>query len=214
MIRVIALASACLTATAGIALADYTTWKIDRGWDVTFYEDFKGCFASKTFENGTTFYIGYDYSIEEPTMDVIIMNDNWSSLQVEQNYGVILNFGDETPWNLTMTAYDYEGTPGLTIYQQAQGGKVDLFRQEFRRESNMVWRYNGTELGNFSLAGSTWAMNQVEECQISWLAKGILDETAEGDDPFARSADPFSQNVDPFADADEGATIIPASTDA
>ncbi len=197
MFRFAAMTAALALCAATAVRADYTVWKIERGWDISYYSEQIGCMASRQFDDGTMFFIGYDYSIEVPSLDVILMNENWASLVPDQDYDVQLFFGDETPWDVPMSAHDFGGVMGLAAYQDAKGAQADLFRLEFKRESGMEWVYNGRTLGTYSLKGSTWAMNEVEACQKSWLDKGVRDDLfGDAKDPFASPVDPA--RADPF----------------
>ncbi len=189
----IALSLAALV-VASPALAEPTIWREVGGWDISYYPSQEGCIAMTEFEDGTFFFIGYDFSITEPTLDVILMDDRWQSIEADKEYSVQLFFGDEAPWSITMNGQDFDGTPGLSAYQSAYGDQADLFIAEFQRELTMDWQFQGRSLGQFSLRGSRQAMDEVQACQNSYLEA----RDADGTDPFATNAS-AAATEDPFA---------------
>lgn len=192
-VRII-LASALLAIGLAPAVSAQTTvWKKVRGWDVSFYPSLEGCTALKVFDGGFSFFIGFDFSITEPTLDVTLMNDNWGSIEDGKEYEIKVYFGDETPWTLQMDGTDFDGTPGLTFYVDAFDDQTQLFIDEFQREASMEWMFGSRSLGKFSLSGSTAAFQEVLACQSSFLE--AREKLA---DPFAGSSS--GQSSDPFAD--------------
>ena len=185
------LALAALVFLPQTALAEITEWSRIGQWEVDFYSGPKGCLAMKHFEN-TTFFIGFDTTENSFDLDVTLMNENWKSIRDGEDYEISVTFGDETPWPFTMTGVMYGGTPGLTIYSEAQSDAAKLFMEEFMRENNMLWRYDNIELGNFSLRNSRRALTDVMACQDSYQA--AIESVS---DPFSftstRSSDPFAQ---------------------
>ena len=173
--------------------AQATLWKEVRGWDISFYPSFEGCTALKVFDGAFSFFIGFDFSITEPTLDVTLMNDNWGSIEDGKEYEIKVYFGDETPWTLQMDGADFDGTPGLTFFVDAFDDQTRLFLDEFQRETSMEWMFGSRSLGRFSLSGSRAAFEEVLACQSSFLeAREKLN------DPFAGGSG--SQSNDPFAD--------------
>jgi len=72
---------------------------------------------------------------------------------------------------------------------------ADLFIDEFQRETRMVWNFQGSELGRYTLRGSRRAFDEVIACQRSYFdALGA----SQGSDPFATSGN--NKSKDPFAD--------------
>ena len=178
--------------TATAAHAEVTLWKKVSGWDVSFYPSIKGCQAYTTFEQGTSFFIGFDASDDVMYLDVTLMDERWRSIESGKEYEISAKFGDETAWNLDMLGKDYGGKPGLNILVRVDNDKADLFAEEFQRETRMSWRYAGEPLGIFTLKGSRRAFQEVMACQRSYFQ--AVNSTGSGD-PFARgdASDPFSR---------------------
>lgn len=190
----LALAVALMTSQSATAQDETTIWAEFDGWDVSYYPAQAGCMASTQFQSGTIFFIGYDFSIAEPTLDIILMDERWKSIEAEKEYPIKLYFGDETPWNATMTGRDFDGLPGLTLYQDAFSDEAELFVTEFRRELSMDYQFKGRSLGNYPLRGSTKAMDAVTACQEHY--NDASNHSAS--DPFASPTSETSSD-DPFA---------------
>ena len=181
-----ALAAACLT---GPAAADTIHWKSVSGWDISFYPGAEGCQAFAVFEQDTAFFIGFDSTENQLSLDLTLLDQRWSSLEQDKNYEVSVQFGNESPWTVTMTGLAVDGYPGLHILINAGSDKAALFVEEFQRKTFMEWTYQGNLLGRFTLRGSRKAFDEVIRCQRSYS------------EAKASQSDPFStKKNDPFAD--------------
>jgi len=176
-------------ATSGTA--ETIDWKTVGGWDISFYPGSSGCQAFATFEDDTAFFIGFDNSDNELSLDVTLLDQRWTSIEANKEYSIKLRFGNESPWTLEMDGIQTENYPGLNIMIDASSDEADLFINEFQRETKMEWMFNGTLLGRFTLRGSRRAFDEVIACQRSYFE--ALSSQA---DPFATSgtgkSDPFS----------------------
>ncbi len=169
--------------------ADTVHWKTVSGWDVSFYPGAEGCQAFAIFEQDTAFFIGFDTTDNQLSLDLTLLDQRWSSLEAGQNYDVSVQFGRESPWTVSMTGLSIDGYPGLHILIDAGSDKAALFVEEFQRKTFMEWTYQGSLLGRFTLKGSRRAFEEVVSCQKSYNAA-----KSSQDDPFA------SGKKDPFAD--------------
>lgn len=185
-----ALAALAVAATAGAAMADPVDWKSVGGWDISFYPNSEGCQAFALFEEDTAFFIGFDSTYNELSLDVTLLNERWGSIEAGKEYEIGVKFGDETPWSVEKNGLQSDGYPGLNLMINAGSDQAELFIAEFQRETSMTWSYDGVELGRFTLRGSRRAFDEVINCQ-----KSYFDAKSSQSDPFAASAsksDPFS----------------------
>jgi len=174
-----AVAAAVLAGLAAVAPAgaDTILWKKVGNWDVSYYEEQRGCLASVGFQRGSTFFIGFDGSNRELLGDVTIMDDAWQSIKSGVNYNIEARFGNSR-WDLDMVGVNFGGTPGL-LMNPSLDDDFERFTEDFMRAINMKWSYRGAELGDYNLNGSRAAFNAAVECQRYYLEGG-----AGGSDPF------------------------------
>ena len=188
------LLTAALIAGATVAPADIIDWKTVDGWDISFYPGSAGCQAFALFEENTAFFIGYDSTENQLSLDVTILDESWASIEDGTEYPIKLRFGDESAWTLNMDGVRLDGYPGLNIMIDATSAEARLFIEEFQHERSMEWRYQKTVLGRYTLSGSRKAFDEVIACQRSYTQAMTSDA-----DPFAASpasdsdSDPFSQ---------------------
>ncbi|KUJ76922.1 hypothetical protein AVO45_10555 [Ruegeria marisrubri] len=183
------LAALAVAAMAGAASADPVDWKSVGGWDVSFYPNSEGCQAFALFEEDTAFFIGFDSTFNELSLEVTLMDERWGSIEAGKEYQIGVKFGDETPWSLGMEGLQTDGFPGLRLMIDAGTDEADLFVKEFQRETSMTWNYGDAVLGRYTLRGSRRAFDEVVNCQLSYL-----EAKSSQSDPFAAS------NSDPFSD--------------
>ncbi len=180
-------ASLALGTTA--ATAEVIDWKTIGGWDISFYPDSEGCQAFAVFERNTAFFIGFDGTDNQLTLDITLLDQRWSSIEEGRQYDVSVKFGNESPWNLSMDGLNTDGYPGLNIMIDAGNDQASLFVEEFQRETRMEWTFKGALLGRYTLKGSRRAFDEVINCQRSYAAA------------VSSQSDPFSKKKsDPFAD--------------
>ncbi len=180
--------TASLALSASSAPAEVIDWKTVGGWDISFYPDSEGCQAFAVFEQDTAFFIGFDSTDNQLTLDVTLLDQRWSSIKEGTQYDVSVKFGNESPWNLSMDGLNTDGYPGLNIMIDAGNDQASLFVEEFQRETRMAWSFNGTLLGRYTLKGSRRAFDEVINCQRSYSAA------------VSSQPDPFSKKkTDPFA---------------
>lgn len=186
------LAAGIIAAAPAMAISETSNWKSVGGWDISFYSNLPGCLAYTSYEEGTSFFIGFMLDDDALLIDVTLMDDRWESIEEGKEYNVKVHFGDETPWSMEMTGKDYSGTPGLNVAIDVESDQAELFAEEFQRETGMKWTYGDTTLGNYTLRGSRAAFQETISCQQSF------------NEAVSNASDPFSGNGsgprDPFAD--------------
>jgi hypothetical protein len=175
-------------ATATPALSETIDWKTVGGWDISFYPGSEGCQAFALFEEDTAFFIGFDSTGGELSLDVTLMDERWGSIDAGKDYSITVKFGDESPWTLDMAGVQIDEFPGLNILIDSSSDQADLFVDEFQRETSMTWSFSGSQLGRYTLRGSRRAFDEVIACQRSYFE--ALENTS---DPFSNSDDPFSK---------------------
>ena len=113
-------------------------------------------------------------------------NEGWASIEAEKTYELVARFGNQPPWTIEMTGFEWgNGLRGVRNVND-ETEQVAPFVDEFMTELRMRWTIDGTEIGTYSLNGSYRAMQEVFACQESY-------EAATSGDPFAGSGvrDPF-----------------------
>lgn len=184
--RCMGAALGCILGTA--TLADPIDWKNVGGWDISFYPASEGCQAFALFEEDTAFFIGFDNTENELSLDVTLLDEKWRSIEAGKEYKVEVKFGDESPWTMDMDGLRTDDFPGLSIMIDAGSDQAKLFIEEFQAESSMKWTFKSNVLGRYTLRGSRAAFDEVIECQRSYM------RARSSSDPFAQSSS------DPFAD--------------
>ncbi|KAE9629942.1 hypothetical protein [Parasedimentitalea maritima] len=165
--------------------ADTIDWKTVGGWDVSFYPSSEGCQAFALFEEDTAFFIGFDNTGGNLSLDITLLDNRWRSIENGSEYSITAKFGNESPWTLAMDGIQVDGFPGLNMLIDANSDQAGLFIDEFQRKGSMTWSFGNSPLGRYTLRGSRKAFNEVVACQRSYL------EALNGSsDPFATS-DPF-----------------------
>lgn len=177
--------TAALLSVASPVAADTIDWKTVGGWDISFYPASEGCQAFALFEEDTAFFIGFDNTGGELSLDITLLDERWRSIEDGTEYSITARFGNESPWTLAMDGIRVDNFPGLNMMIDANSDHADLFIDEFQRKSSMTWSFDGSTLGSYTLRGSRKAFNEVVACQKSYL------EALNG------SSDPFS-STDPF----------------
>jgi len=174
----------------GAPAQDAIFWKTVGDWEISIDTTIgNGCYALASWKGGAVLRIGLNPA--EDNFYMLLGNDNWASLEPEQSYDIEIKFGNKPAWEVAARGLQFN--PGETVYLHAQSTKFD-FIEEFMRQSKMVVTYNGNEIENLSLRGSSRAFKSVIACQEEVDAGALVD------DPFAgsgstsgrKSADPFS----------------------
>ena len=188
----LAIASA-LAVPASNAADQMPLYKKVGDWSIHVDETLaNGCFAAGIWNGGTLFRLGVDNN-PPPTLYVIIGNVKWRSLERGKEYDIDLTFGDETPWTLTASGFQFDDESGAT-YLYADIGKpsnekTKAFVDEFMRELSVRIVYQGNHVDTLRLTGSYDATETLFECQA------LMDRTGSRDDPFAA---PAQTSDDPF----------------
>lgn len=178
----------------GISLAAATAapaqendfWGRAGNWEISIDPSLgHGCYLLHSWPSGTILRMGLDP--QNDLFYLLIGNEGWTSLQPGQDYEIQIQFGRRSPWNVTAEGFQFD--PGEETYLNFFADKTDFIR-EFRAAANMRLSYDGQEIDNLSLSGSSRAWNEVETCQRQ------MNRRQPHDDPFA-SGEPTGG--DPFA---------------
>ncbi len=172
---------------AGVALSavpaaaqDTTLWKKVGDWEISIDPTIRnGCYAVATWNGGTVLRIGLNP--EEDNFYFLIGNDAWASLQANQPYDIEIQFDNRAPWEVSAQGLQFN--PGETVYLHAESTKFE-FIEEFMRLTRMKISYQGEEIDQLRLTGSSRAFKEVMACQEEMKTR----EPEPGTDPFAPSA--------------------------
>lgn len=183
--RIMALAlGLSLSAAADPARSETDLWSSVGNWDISVDTTIgNGCYALASWNGGTVLRIGRNP--EKDNFYFLVGNDAWTSLRPEGSYDIQIRFGSRPVWDVTASGLQFN--PGETVYLHAQSTKYE-FINEFKAALNMSITYNGKEIDNLKLTGSSRAWSEVERCQKEMGSRG-----APGDDPFA-TGDPFDSS--------------------
>lgn len=183
----LAIIAAILCIPAHAQTVNSTTWKDVRGWNISYFED-QGC---QIFNRAgkTNFWMGFYETEDSVGWEILIENPNWRSIEEDKEYSVGVKFGSRDPWAINMTGQEWDDSFALRTLNSINDDVLD-FADEFRRSNRMVWSYEGTILQEFSLSGSSLALDELFRCQQS-----VMD--AQRADPFLGSSG-SDRSVDPF----------------
>ncbi len=173
------LGTALALSTAPAAAQDTTFWKKVGDWEISIDPTIQnGCYAVATWNGGTVLRIGLNP--EEDNFYFLIGNDAWDSLQPNEPYDIEIQFDNRAAWEVSATGLQFN--PGETVYLHAESSKFE-FIEEFMRLSRMKIRYEGREIDQLKLSGSSRAFKAVMACQEEMNARA----PEPGTDPFAPS---------------------------
>lgn len=183
----LAVMSTALLATPVNAVeAEIAEWGEVRGWAIGV--DFtvgNGCFISTDFEDGTRFRLGFDNTND--AVFIVVGNPNWQSIEDGKEYDIKVRMDRASPWLATATGGRLDGLPVLVAYTTESN-----FVVEFMRKREIRVEYEGVEIANLSLRGSSAAIQEMVRCQDEMDANGPRQVS----DPFAKGT---NKSSDPFA---------------
>jgi hypothetical protein len=209
------LTAAALALSPVPAPAETVVWQSVGSWEVAWDADARGCIAAIVFQGGTAFFIGFDQT-EVPSLEIIILDPDWTDFAPGTPHEITVSFGDESPWTAPMTGFDLDGVPGLHLSLHRDDPAADLFITEFRREGHMRWTHADTELGTFSLRGSNKAMAQTLACQAEYTtdvtATPVSNASLTTDDKAARPSRVIRPHARPNVTPTAESTLVQAET--
>lgn len=165
------------------ALAEDMAWGTFGNWDVAVDPTLgNGCYASVSWNDGTMLRIGRNPQLDNFYM--LLSNESWTSLEDGETYMLEMQFDSRSPWDVSATGYTFYS--GGMVYLRAQSAKMD-FIHEFQKALAVTVDYNGSEIANLKLNGSSRAWSEVERCQLDAdrTAPRMSDDPFAGNDPFA-----------------------------
>ena len=151
-------------------------------WAVDYYELDEGCSVSTETNDGFVFYFGLDTSQGLPLLDIVVINQNWRSIEADEAYPVTVKFGDSGSWKLIMTGINVNGTTGLGLLLDADTEEAGSLINDFITESEMEVIYEENSLAILSLEHSREAFMEAIDCTVSYVQSKPLNI-----DPFNRS---------------------------
>ncbi|ACI53478.1 conserved hypothetical protein [Rhizobium leguminosarum bv. trifolii WSM2304] len=192
--RLLYFVLACIAAIPRIALAgdQAIQWKEVGGWSVALDPTLgNGCFVLTSFDDGTIFRLGFNYTKKESPFYILLGNSNWKSLESGKQYPVELSL-DRSKWTAQATGLDIDGLKSLWIDFKDAG-----LVEEFARKLSFRASFNGKEIVALSLKNSVKATDELLACQKAVNA-AVAQKPAppQSKDPF--EANPGTQASDPF----------------
>ena len=133
----------------------------ERGaWTIRFSDEFKGCVATASYKNGTSFTFGIDGITKNQFMN--FSNADWDNFPLNQNYEVRFILGRYNSFNGYFHTVKRNGLPTFE-----NGELSDKFVDAIAGASDMNMQVEGRKLAGFSLQGTRAAFEQVFACQRS-----------------------------------------------
>ncbi|WP_064693674.1 hypothetical protein [Rhizobium aegyptiacum] len=193
--RLLYFVLAFIAAMPRIGSADQETvkWKEVGGWTVAVDPTLgNGCFVLTSFDDGTVFRLGFNYTKKESPFYIVIANPNWKSLEVGKQYPIELSL-DRSQWTANASALDLDGFKGLWVDFKDTG-----LVAEFARKLSFRATFNGKQIVALSLKNSVRATNEMLTCQKAVnAAVAQQPATPQSKDPFEAKPDTRTAS-DPF----------------
>ncbi|SFB53007.1 hypothetical protein SAMN03159496_04733 [Rhizobium sp. NFR07] len=174
-------------------------WKSSGDWDILMDQTMgNACYVTAAYEDGTVIRLGFNFLENERTMYLAIGNAKWKSLEDSKDYEISVTFDNRTPWKAAAVGSDFASAKWLFI-----NGLKGSFANEFARKHSVRVHYNGREIVNLRLKGSSKAIDEMIACQttVNEVTSGKPQQPTtpapSPQDPF--SAAPNTRNAsDPF----------------
>jgi S1-C subfamily serine protease len=184
--RAVMVGAAVLVAATGVARAG-TPYTIDkevdtvRGWTIGANAIRQGCFASATFQSGTSIELGFDMRKDNAFM--VFAHENWDKIRTGADYKLELVFDGRKRWNGNAVGIRIGKLYGLAL----EGVKSE-FVVDFARYQSVQVNYNGKRLDGFNLDGTRAAVQASLSCSQDVQAGRI--DLAGGEEEAPRRAPP------------------------
>lgn len=153
------LASFCglSPASAQIPLRyDETVGEVD-GWQIGYSKGFAGCFASATFTDKTTIWIGFAPKLE---FYIAFTNPKWTSIERGKTYKLQVVTQGRGRWNGDFTGFDRSSDKGVII-----SSLKEKFLIDFAEAGGITINFNDRKIAGLSLTGSRNALRALLTCQ-------------------------------------------------
>ncbi|MEM6693181.1 MAG: DUF1036 domain-containing protein [Pseudomonadota bacterium] len=168
----------------GTAVGSPENWGNAGAWEIlvaTTLSKTQGCFAMKRFADGTVFRVGFDPWRPDRYL-FAFGNDDWASLEYDQEYELKVRIAGRASWTLGSTARNPADGWGVFLVHRSSGTQLI---EDFMLGSTITIRYRDREIANLTLAGTTNAVNRVRQCQNGLDQSGGVVSSGNEDDPFA-----------------------------
>lgn len=129
-----------------------------RGWKIIYSDEYKGCIARGSYQDGTIVIFGYD-GISNSQF-VSFGNPNWSRFPVNQNYKI--NF-DVIGRSIFSGYFHSVYRRGITTFEN--GSVTDYFVEALAAASTMKVYIEADYITTLSLRGTRAAFQAAIECQ-------------------------------------------------
>lgn len=169
LLRVVASAIVMICVSCPGSAQDTTKRSASDTWSVTVDPALShSCFASRVYQDGTTFRIGLNRRASKGY--IAIASPAWSSLQRGQAYELRLIFGSAPPRDRRATAVSIDGE--ITLWMSFID--VDVIIEFMQEPAVQIWSKQQL-LDELSLQGSFNAFLEVIHCQEKMDAIGRAD---------------------------------------
>ncbi len=141
-----------------------------QGWRVGYSKGLAGCFASASFTDGTSIWIGYGVKLQ---FYIAFTNAKWRNIETGKTYQLTAVPRNYRRWNGSFLGFERAGERGVIISNLKQN-----FLLDFARAPGMALNAGRTQLAQLSLAGSRVALTRVLDCQRDRSVQANADANA------------------------------------
>lgn len=185
----------CVFSSVDHSAAETIKWKTVGDWsiDAYVYDDgnIHSCLASGSYEGGDALLVGLQFDQGQSHLVIWLANDNWRSIESGKEYEVTIQFGNESPWTVTMDGLtNANGFRGLS-FVRPWDEITNAWLWDFRRKLSMRVHFGANLIGHYTLRGTNAAVVEVLNCYERLVIGGRNEDpfgsdgrNASGDDPF------------------------------
>jgi hypothetical protein len=147
-----------------------------------------GCYMLSDFVDES--FLRIQFNPDLGNLQFIIGNPKWRSIQGGQLYKMTVQFGNAPVWEGDGEGFWWgDDSPSLILGVGYEQNAAQEFIDELMRMNSVAIGYQGREIANLSLNGTTSAMSEVMNCQDA-MNQG-------GQAPGGGTVDPFSNPPQP-----------------
>jgi tetratricopeptide (TPR) repeat protein len=162
-LRTLAFVLSILATVTGLkaqsALIDRTIENV-QGWKLGLNETFRGCLISASYNDGSTYYIGF--KANEPALSayLAITNSKWTFIENGKFYELSVRAEGSKNWRGKFMGVALQDEPGLLLVDLSVG-----FLKSFAASRGMTITVGRSTLSKPNLAGSSAAVDALINCQ-------------------------------------------------